>query len=75
MSVFVVADNEGVRNAALVVAIFSPLALMMALVIWLGLQRRPVPPGYCPCGYSLAGLAPGARYPECGARPSEASGR
>lgn len=51
-------------------ATFTPLWMPATLaaagalgLTWLG--RRP-PAGHCPCGYSLAGIAPRTPCPECG---------
>jgi hypothetical protein len=51
-----------------------PLRLSMifaipAAVLFYGDHRR-ARPGFCPCGYSLAGLADGVPCPECGKAPA-----
>lgn len=59
-------DNFG-TYAELHVPLWIPLGIgaILTVVLWLPDLRRSPTTG-CPCGYDLAGLAPGAPCPECG---------
>jgi len=65
--------DSGVNTRMSVDAYFAPLwipvILFAAPTFWLWLRDKPGSNAFCrcpKCGYSLAGLAPGAACPECG---------
>jgi hypothetical protein len=54
----------------------SGVFMVLAIPFALRLPTHRDPPGHClSCEYDLAGLAPGAACPECGAKPAEPSHR
>lgn len=54
-----------IKGWELFVPLWAPLLLcgMFTVLAWRRVRNRP---GYCPCGYSLAGLAMSGVCPECG---------
>jgi hypothetical protein len=57
----------------LYVPLWIPLVVLLAPTAFLWYRDSRPPLGYCPCGYNLAGLAPGTLCPECGARDRASS--
>ena len=59
-------------NGIVAAPIWLPLlAIGIATIVLWRLDRRPLPPGHCPCGYDLTGNVSGT-CPECGKEAAHA---